>query len=83
MLQPRYIPGTIGCAVCFGLEFILIVMWRLVLSYRNKRREKMMQEQGITEEEQILRGKELGEQDVTDLKNPYVGYLGAIQPYSS
>lgn len=42
-----------------------------------------MQEQGITEEEQILRGKELGEQDVTDLKNPYVGYLGAIQPYSS
>jgi ACS family allantoate permease-like MFS transporter len=82
-LQPRYIPGTIGCAVCFGLEFFLIVTWRLVLCYRNKRQDKMMQEQGITEEERIQRGKELGEQDVTDLKNPYVGYLSAIKPHSS
>jgi ACS family allantoate permease-like MFS transporter len=83
MLQPRYIPGTIGCAVCFGLEFFLIVTWRLVLCYRNKRQDKMMQEQGISEEERIQRGKELGEQDVTDLKNPYVGYPSAIKRHSS
>ncbi|CAN8095405.1 unnamed protein product [Discula destructiva] len=71
---PRYIPGTIGCAVCFGLEFILIVLWRTTLVLRNKRREKMMLELGVSEEERIKRGKEYGEKDSTDFNNPYFRY---------
>lgn len=39
---------------------------------RNRRREKNLREQGITEEERVERGKELGEQDCTDFENPYV-----------
>ncbi|KAJ9133808.1 Major facilitator superfamily transporter [Pleurostoma richardsiae] len=71
---PRYIPGTVGCSVCFGLEFCLIIIWRLVLVFRNKRRDRMLREQGVSEEERIKRGKELGEQDVTDFENPYFRY---------
>lgn len=39
---------------------------------RNRRREKWLGEQGITEEERVERGKQLGEQDHTDFENPYV-----------
>ncbi|KAK6951236.1 hypothetical protein Daesc_007767 [Daldinia eschscholtzii] len=70
---PRYIPGTAGCAVCFGLEFIVLIAWRIVLVMRNWRREKWLRDQGITEEERVERGKRLGEQDCTDFENPYTG----------
>jgi MFS transporter, ACS family, allantoate permease len=71
---PLYIPGTVGCAVCFGLEFFLIAVWRLVYVFRNKRREKQLREQGISEEERVSLGKEFGEKDITDFQNPYVSY---------
>ncbi|KAI0376190.1 MFS general substrate transporter [Hypomontagnella monticulosa] len=71
---PRYIPGTAGCAVCFGLEFILLIVWRLVLVMRNRRRDTLLREQGITEEQRVERGKQLGEQDCTDFENPYFRY---------
>lgn len=71
---PRYVPGTIGCAVCFGLEFLLIVLWRLVYVFRNKRRERQLREQGISEEERIRLGKDFGEKDSTDFQNPYFQY---------
>ena len=35
----------------------------------------MMQEQGMTEEERVKKGKEMGEQDYTDFQNPYVSSL--------
>jgi len=35
----------------------------------------MLREQGVSEEERIKRGKELGEQDVTDFENPYVSQI--------
>ncbi|KAH8885587.1 MFS general substrate transporter [Thozetella sp. PMI_491] len=69
---PSYTPGTIGCSVCFCLEFILIVLWRLVLMRRNHIRAKKLREQGISEEDRVRLGKELGAQDITDLQNPYV-----------
>lgn len=75
---PRYVPGTIGCAVCFGLEFLLIVLWRLVYVFRNKRREKMLREQGISEEDRIRLGKEFGEKDSTDFQNPYVSVIPSL-----
>lgn len=74
-IQPRYIPGTTGCAVSFGLEFLVIVMWRLTLVLRNRRREKLLREQGLTEEERVAKAKLLGEQDCTDFENIYVSLL--------
>ncbi|KAI0109342.1 MFS general substrate transporter [Hypoxylon sp. NC0597] len=71
---PRYIHGTIGCAVCFGIEFFLLILWRVVLVMRNRRRDKQLREQGLTEEERVERGKQLGEQDYTDFENPYFRY---------
>ncbi|KAJ3571008.1 hypothetical protein NPX13_g5532 [Xylaria arbuscula] len=69
---PRYIPGTIGCATAFGLEFIVIALWRLTLVLRNRRRDKLLREQGFTEEDRIAKAKVLGEQDYTDFENVYV-----------
>lgn len=70
-LQPRYIPGTIGCAICFGLEFFVIIAWRCVLVSRNRRRDRKLSEGGVSEEERSARGKELGQMDYTDIENPY------------
>ncbi|TEA13684.1 putative transporter [Colletotrichum sidae] len=71
---PKYTPGTIGCAVCFGLEFALILTWRWVLVQRNKKRDVTMANDGLTEDERAKRGKELGEADYTDFENPYFRY---------
>ncbi|KAI2605721.1 MFS general substrate transporter [Hypoxylon fragiforme] len=72
--SPRYVPGTVVCATCFALEFFLIVAWRVLLVLRNRRREKELRDQGVTEEQRVERGKELGEQDYTDFENPYFQY---------
>ena len=69
---PRYIPGTIGCAVCFALQFGLIVLWRLVLARRNRKRDQEVLADGLSEEEMVRSAKELGEGDVTDFENRYV-----------
>ncbi|KAF6827492.1 major facilitator superfamily transporter [Colletotrichum plurivorum] len=69
---PKYTPGTIGCAICFALEFALILLWRWVLVRRNKKRDADMATDGLTEEERAKRGKEYGEADYTDFENPYV-----------
>ncbi|KAI3398730.1 hypothetical protein diail_8596 [Diaporthe ilicicola] len=71
---PKYIPGLIGCTVCFGLEFLVVLGWRLVYVYRNRQTRRRLAEEGISEEERIARGKELGELDTTDMKNPYFIY---------
>ncbi|KAI1456089.1 major facilitator superfamily domain-containing protein [Annulohypoxylon moriforme] len=71
---PRFIPGTVGCVVCLGIEFLLILVWRTVLSRRNTRRDKQLRELGISEEERIMKARILGEQDATDLENIYFRY---------
>lgn len=74
---PKFKSGTIGCAVCFGLEFFLIALWRLILAMRNKRRDRDRTGEidGLTDDERQKKGKELGEQDYTDFENPYVSTL--------
>jgi hypothetical protein len=42
--------------------------------WENGRRDRLGTESGLLKEEQELRGRELGEADVTDLKNPYFRY---------
>ena len=69
---PKYTSGTVGCAVCFALEFLLICAWRTLLVMRNRKRARAIQNDGLTEEERVRRGKELGELDYTDFENPYV-----------
>jgi MFS transporter, ACS family, allantoate permease len=68
---PRYIPGTIGCAVCLGAEFVLIVVWRAYYVWQNKRRDMQALASDLSTEEQERLGRQLGEMDVTDMKNPY------------
>lgn len=69
---PRYVGGTVACAVCFALQFLLLVTWRVVYVLRNRRRQKQWEQDGLSEEDRVARGQELGEQDTTDFKNPYV-----------
>lgn len=71
---PYYIPGVIGCAICFGLEFAVLVCWRIVLVLRNRRLDKAIANDGLTEEERTLRAKKMGEEDKTDFENPYFRY---------
>ncbi|CAH0039103.1 unnamed protein product [Clonostachys rhizophaga] len=71
---PRYLSGTIACSACFGLEVIVIIMWRLWYVYENRRRDRLAAESGLSKEEQENEGRLLGEQDVTDRKNPYFRY---------
>lgn len=42
--------------------------------WQNKKRERAARESGISPEEMERMGREMGEQDVTDLKNPYFRY---------
>ena len=71
---PRYISGTIGCAICFGAECILISAWRLYYMWQNRRRDRAAAASGIAKDEQERLGREMGERDVTDLQNPYFRY---------
>lgn len=71
---PRYIPGTIGAAICLGLEFALICLWRGYYVWQNHRRNKAAEESGISVEEQERLGREMGEKNVTDLANPHFRY---------
>lgn len=75
LLQPRYIPGTVGCAVCFGLQVLVIILWRVTLVLRNKRRDRTMLTDGLSPEERARRAKEMGEDDMTDFSNPYVSFV--------
>ena len=71
---PRYVSGTVSCSICFILEAIVILLWRLWYMWENRRRDRLVAESSLTKEEQAQRGQELGERDVTDLQNPYFRY---------
>lgn len=72
--EPRYMPGTIGACACLGFEFLLICTWRGYYVWQNWRREKKARESGVPPEEQERLGREMGENDVTDLNNPFFRY---------
>ncbi|OTB08317.1 hypothetical protein M426DRAFT_263587 [Hypoxylon sp. CI-4A] len=69
---PMYIPGMIWCIVCLGAEMVVILLWRSLYVMRNKRRDKRMADLGISEEDRVKAGIEMGEQDCTDIENPFV-----------
>ncbi|KAH0282550.1 MFS general substrate transporter, partial [Aureobasidium sp. EXF-3399] len=71
---PYYVPDVVGCAICFGLEFAVLVAWRIILVLRNRGLDKIIANDGLMEEERALRAKKMGEEDKTDFKNPYFRY---------
>ncbi|KAI0883547.1 MFS general substrate transporter [Annulohypoxylon maeteangense] len=71
---PRYVPGLIACTVCLTAQVVVIFVWRMVYVMRNRRLDMRMSELGITEEDRIKAGKEIGESDCTDLHNPFFRY---------
>ncbi|PBK74282.1 MFS general substrate transporter [Armillaria solidipes] len=71
---PSYKSGTVGCCACFGLEFLLIIAWRTILVFRNRRRDKEMLSDGLSPEEREMQGKINGESDMTDFENPHFRY---------
>ncbi|KAI4597701.1 hypothetical protein KJ359_003976 [Pestalotiopsis sp. 9143b] len=71
---PRYVAGTATCCACFGLEVFVIILWRLWYVRENKRRDRLAAENGLSKEDQERQGQVLGDQDVTDLRNPHFRY---------
>lgn len=71
---PRYVPGTIGCATCFALQFVLVVLWRLYYVWQNRRRDAAAEASGLSREQQEREGRELGERNWTDLQNRHFRY---------
>lgn len=71
---PRYVPGTVGSCATLGIEFLLILAWRYYYVWQNWKRDKAAAASGLSKEEQERLGRELGEQNVTDLENPHFRY---------
>ncbi|KEF60513.1 uncharacterized protein A1O9_02074 [Exophiala aquamarina CBS 119918] len=71
---PRYVLGTIICSACFGLQFFILLGWRLYYTWENKRRDRLMVEMGVSEEDRVRLARELGEQGKTDRQNIYIRY---------
>lgn len=71
---PRYVAGTAICSACFGLEVIVITLWRFWYMRENRRRDRLAAETGLTQQEQERQGQELGNQEVTDMNNPHFRY---------
>ena len=60
--------------MCLALNFLVIAAWRTLFVMRNRRRDRKMREEGVSEADRIARGKELGQMDYTDIENPYVSF---------
>lgn len=52
----------------------LNTVWRIIYVLRNRRKDKLIANDGLTPEERIKEGKRLGEADATDFENPYVRF---------
>lgn len=71
---PTYTPGTIGACTCLGIEFALIMAWRLYYMWQNRRRYKWAYASGMSKEEQERVGRQMGEDNKTDLQNWHFRY---------
>ncbi|KAF9878393.1 hypothetical protein CkaCkLH20_03885 [Colletotrichum karsti] len=71
---PRYIPGLTVCAILFGVEAVLMSLWRLHYSVQNRRRAKKIAESGLSEEECRRQGLLNAEDDMTDFDNIHFVY---------
>lgn len=71
---PRYVGGTTGACICLGSEFVLICAWRAYYVWQNRRRDKAALASGLSKEQQEAIGREMGENNCTDLENIHFRY---------
>ncbi|KAH7376881.1 major facilitator superfamily domain-containing protein [Plectosphaerella cucumerina] len=71
---PKYIRGITACAILYCVEFCCMATWRFYYIWENRRRAKMIREQGISEEESERLGKLNAEKDMTDRENIHFKY---------
>ncbi|ESK88825.1 major facilitator superfamily transporter [Moniliophthora roreri MCA 2997] len=71
---PRYIPAIIACAICFALNFVMVLSWRIYLVYLNRTRDAAAAAQGLTPEQVKELGAMNAEKDMTDRQNPHFRY---------
>jgi len=63
---PRYIRGLIGLTVAMILYMILFIAWWCYYLYENRRRDRIVRERGVSDEQREYELKRAGEQDMTD-----------------
>ncbi|KAH7311398.1 major facilitator superfamily domain-containing protein [Stachybotrys elegans] len=71
---PRYIRGITACGVLYCVEFCCMGIWRFYYVWENRRRAKLISEQGISKEESERLGKLNAEKDMTDRENIHFKY---------
>ncbi|THV00272.1 MFS general substrate transporter [Dendrothele bispora CBS 962.96] len=71
---PRYVPAITACAICFALQFLVILAWRFYLVYLNKSRDKAAVAEGLTSEQVKELGALNAEKDMTDKQNVHFRY---------
>ncbi|KAI1877364.1 hypothetical protein JX265_003372 [Neoarthrinium moseri] len=71
---PKYIKGITACGILYWVEFTSMGCWRYYYIWENKRRAKILAEQGISEEESERIGRLNAEADMTDRENIHFKY---------
>ncbi|KAL4862598.1 hypothetical protein BDV12DRAFT_207098 [Aspergillus spectabilis] len=71
---PKYVRGITACGVLYCVEFCSMGAWRCYYIWENKRRARLIAEQGISEEETERLGKLNAEADMTDRENSHFKY---------
>ncbi|KAF4968679.1 hypothetical protein FSARC_3965 [Fusarium sarcochroum] len=71
---PKYIRGLTACAILYCVEFCSMASWRFYYIWENRRRAKIIREQGTSEEESERLGKLNAEADMTDRENIHFKY---------
>ncbi|KAI9148828.1 transporter [Paramyrothecium foliicola] len=71
---PKYTRGIAACGILYGVEFCSMALWRFYYIWENRRRAKVIREQGISEEESERLGKINAEADMTDRENIHFKY---------
>lgn len=71
---PDYISGLTGCGVVYGIEFTLVVHWRIWYSYQNTSRANRIEAMGLNTDECLRKRLLNAEEDMTGYGNMHFTY---------
>ncbi|KAI0102626.1 major facilitator superfamily domain-containing protein [Nemania sp. FL0031] len=71
---PKYIRGLTVSGILYGVDFFCMLLWRTYYIFENRRRAKIIQDRGISQEESERLGKLNAEADMTDQENIHFIY---------
>ncbi|KAL4738450.1 major facilitator superfamily transporter [Aspergillus similis] len=71
---PKYTRGITACGVLYVVEFCSMGAWRFYYIWENRRRDKLVAEMGLSEEECERAGRVNAEKDMTDRENVFFRY---------